>query len=160
MSSNHLDFPRGQFGTSRALFESSLNFRSHSGMSAFMDVTNHLDEIVAHRVFQKIGCRTGLQRGVNVLFALRHGQHNDLGGGIDAADCVNRVDAADGAKLQIHEGHRWAAAAEQVDRLSGRFRETDDFHIRLSIYDERQTVAHDAMIVDAEDANLLVRHDR
>ena len=75
-----------------------------------------------------------------------------------AADRANRLDAAHRAELQVHQRHVGPVLPVQRHRFLAGRGERDDLHVGLTVDDQRDALADDPVIVDAEHADPTRGH--
>ena len=90
---------------------------------------------------------------MDVLVPAVHRQHDDPRRRVLAADLAHRIDAARRAQAQVHQRDVGQMLSELGDGLVRGRRHGHDAQVGLARDDERDALAHDAMVVDAQDAD-------
>src|SRR6267142_3084050 len=88
---------------------------------------------------------------MDVLVALIHRQYDHAGVGMLAADRHYGIETARLTQPQIHECDVRPVLIVFLQRLLARCRKPDHFHVRFTRDDKRDPLAHEAMVVHAQD---------
>ena len=148
----HLGLPERQRGLARPLFEDCRNLR-RDGALAGVDVPDDANQVIGQRVLQEVAHRSRGDRAEDVLVAVVHRQNHDPGIRLVAADRLNRLHAVHGRHLEIHQRHVGPIPEELLDRLFTIGGLCHNRHVRLDADDAGDALAHQAVVVDTEDAN-------
>ena len=89
---------------------------------------------------------------LNLYVSFERGQHDDARVRELRAYLNERVDAAHVREPQVHEGNVGAVLAEQLDSLAARCRLCHNRHVRLAVDDGGDTLPHQRVVVNTEDA--------
>ena len=156
MSSTTCCSRRRQRRPGRAFREAGLHVRRDRRCSPHDGLADDANEIVRERVLQQIGGRARFERAVDVFVALIHRQHDDARGlGSSRAD--SRIAstppiAPSCRSISVTSG---LAPLEQLDGFFAAGRRPDHLHVALTVDDERDAFADDAVIVDAQDPDAM-----
>ena len=106
-------------------------------------------------VLQKVATSAGLQRAKRLRIAGIGSQHDDARVRKLASDRADRVEPAHLGHLQIHERDVRTVRPELLNRFTSGRRFRHERHVRLCREQPGDALAHDGVIVDAENSDAL-----
>lgn len=159
----HLDLAAGQCLVREAVGEDALHI-GRQPVAAAVHIAHHASQLVEDRFLEQVAGRASGHGAVDVLVTVIHRQHDDAGIRRFGPDGMDGVEAAHDRHLQVHQHDVGPMRTTEIERLHAVGDGAHHHHVVLPRQQGGDALAHDAMVVDADDADAVIerrkRHRR